>query len=134
MWVSLQLLPWLLRYLPDGPAHELEDLLAHLGPADIKVRVGRLWLGVDRPWCHSDGTVSPPHEPEGTSSDCILQRSKNIKFEFELHTSKGFPAALYRCMRPPLPWGPNIPWLPSLMEATNSSMSFKVDAEPRLSP
>lgn len=32
-----QLLPWLLRFLPDGPAHELEDLLAHLGPDNIKV-------------------------------------------------------------------------------------------------
>mmetsp|Transcript_869 Transcript_869/g.2685 ORF Transcript_869/g.2685 Transcript_869/m.2685 type:complete len:544 (+) Transcript_869:814-2445(+) len=32
-----ELLPWLLRFLPDTPAHELEDLLAHLGPANIKV-------------------------------------------------------------------------------------------------
>jgi glutaredoxin len=31
------LLPWLLRFLPDGPAHELEDLLAHLGPDNVKI-------------------------------------------------------------------------------------------------
>ena len=33
----MQLLPWLLRFLPDGPAHELEDLLAHLGPDNVKI-------------------------------------------------------------------------------------------------
>ncbi len=35
----LQLLPWLLRFMPDGPAHELEDLLAHLGADNIKVQL-----------------------------------------------------------------------------------------------
>jgi len=44
-----QLLPWLLRFLPDGPAHELEDLLAHLGADNIKVGFSR-WLLAVRPF------------------------------------------------------------------------------------
>lgn len=42
--MSLQMLPWLLRFLPDGPAHELEDLLAHLGPDNIKVHLLTGWV------------------------------------------------------------------------------------------
>lgn len=33
-----ELLPWVLRYLPHGPAEELEDLLAHIGPSGIKIK------------------------------------------------------------------------------------------------
>lgn len=52
----MQLLPWLLRFLPDGPAHELEDLLAHLGPDNVKIS----YKPYD--WSLNNSGEAPPEE------------------------------------------------------------------------